>query len=309
MLKAKILKSARREFECLLIESNETVQAKAKGSLLKKGELVVGDFVFIEKEQDEYIILELLERKNSIFRRIIRENKIKTVASNVDLMAIICTSSLPEYKRGLIDRYLLRAVQWNIPAIVIFNKMDEANTDFNLSFESQRLLPLEVQCFATSAKDLNYKGEYLPGNQELQAFLKAQTIIFLGQSGVGKSSLISMLSGSKIDLKAKELAKVGKGSHTTTWSELIHLDSFDVIDSPGIRTMSLQDVSKDELTTLFPDLEEYFIQCKFKDCHHESNTKGCAFFKDEVSSEVITRLESYQRFKSEIKEIPEWEKN
>ncbi len=309
MLKAKIIKSARREFECLILKDNISVPAKAKGLLLKKGELVVGDYVYLEKESDEYFISELEARKNTIYRRIIRENKIKTIASNVDLIAIICTSSLPEYKRGLIDRYLLRAVQWEIPAIVIFNKMDEANQDFNLGFESKRLAPLEVQCFATSAKDLNYKGDLLPGNIDLQEFLKDQTIIFLGQSGVGKSSLISMLSGEKIQLRANELAKVGKGSHTTTWSELIHLDSFDVIDSPGIRTMSIQDVSKDELSELFPDLEDYFIRCKFKDCHHEENTKGCAFFNSKNTEMVLSRLDSFKRFKKEIIEIPEWQKD
>ncbi len=309
MLKAKIIKSARREFECLIIESNEIVQAKAKGSLLNKGDqLVVGDIVQISLEQDEYFIQDLIPRKNTIFRRIIRENKTKVIASNIDLLAIVCTVSKPEYKRGLIDRYLLRAVQWEVPAIVIFNKMDET-CEIDLDFEVNRLKPLEVQCFATSAVSDDYKHPNLPGNKELSDFLKDQTIIFLGQSGVGKSKLISHLSNEDIVLLSKELASVGKGAHTTTWSELVHLKDFDIIDSPGIRTMSIQDVNIDELTSLFPDLEPYFIQCKFKDCHHEPSTKGCAFFKSEMNKQIISRLDSYKRFKKEISEIPQWQKN
>ncbi len=309
MLKAKIIKSGRREFDCLLIDSNIIVQAKAKGSLLNKGDqLVVGDIVEVTIDQDEYFIQTLQPRKNTIFRRIIRENKVKIIASNIDLLAIVCTVSKPEYKRGLIDRYLLRAVQWEIPAIIIFNKMDEFS-DFDLEFESNRLKPLEVQCFATSAVQENFKHPALPGNKELNDFLKDQTIIFLGRSGVGKSKLISHLANEDIVLLSKELASVGKGAHTTTWSELVHLDNFDIIDSPGIRTMSIQDVNIDELTTLFPDLEEYFIQCKFKDCHHEKSTKGCAFYKNQSDEKVLSRLKSYKRFKKEISEIPEWQKN
>jgi len=309
MLNAKIIKSARREFECLILDSGKIINAKAKGSLLNKGDqLVVGDFVKLSLDQDEYFIQELSPRKNTIFRRIIRENKTKVIASNIDLLAIVCTVSKPEYKRGLIDRYLLRAVQWEVPAIVIFNKMDEFS-EFDIDFEIQRLKPLEVQCFATSAVKEDFKYQSIPGNLELDEFLKDQTIIFLGQSGVGKSKLISQLSKQDIVLLSKELGSVGKGAHTTTWSELVHLENFEIIDSPGIRTMSIQDVSIDELSTLFPDLEDYFIQCKFKDCHHEENTTGCAFYKNKLDPLVLSRLDSYKRFKREIKEIPEWEKS
>lgn len=319
LLKARVCRSAKREFECKLLDSEKTVMAKAMGNLLKKNEtIVVGDYVEIEKDQslDIYHIVKVAPRSSEIFRVIIREAKKKVTAANCDLLIILTSVSKPEYKRGIIDRFLVRAYQWGVEPIVVFNKMDEYNEDsFDIKFERDRLKSLSIKSFEISAKDSNYKNSYLElGPESLKNYLKNKTAIFLGQSGVGKSSTISWLSGGEIDLRVKAVGKGGKGAHTTTWSEIIDFDDFSLIDSPGIRSFSIDDLVGENLIDYFPDLSDIAVNCKFSDCNHIENSKGCAFRENKTNLDdyeyklLISRLDSFLRMNDEIAEIPVWQK-
>lgn len=317
-MRARIYKSDKRTFECKLDDSGEIIKATAIGNLLKKGEtLVVGDYVFLEEipETKEIIITSLEERSSEIFRIIVRESRKKVTAANCDLLIILTSVSKPQFKRGLVDRFLVRACQWGIRPIVVFNKMDEFDEEsFDINFEEKRLNQLGAKCFEMSA--LN--GEYLPrylenGLAELKEEIKDRTSIFLGQSGVGKSHTINTLSDGKFDLRTNKVAKVGKGSHTTTWSEIVDLDGFCTIDSPGIRSFSLDDIDPEDLLSYFPDLEEVASNCKFSNCDHTEGTKGCVFWKqyspDTEEGEFIhSRLDSFHRIYDEISALPSWQK-
>lgn len=311
--------SAKREFTCRILDSGEFVEAKALGNLLKKGDsVVVGDYVDISKieETGEYQINSVDDRKNEIFRIIIREAKRKVTASNVDLLIILTSVSRPQYKRGIIDRFLVRACQWGILPVVVFNKMDEySEENFDIKFEAERLGPLGAKCFEISAKDKSYAPRYLAqGFDELQALVKGKTSIFLGQSGVGKSKTITALADGVVELKTNAVGRAGKGSHTTTWSEIVNCHNFEIIDSPGIRSFSLDDIDPDDLIALFPDLEELAVGCQFNNCTHEENVKGCRFWSDDISPEsekgsmVHSRLESFKRIHEEICQTPFWQK-
>lgn len=305
-MEARIIRSARREFNCKNTENGEVIVATALGKQLKGGSIVVGDFVELENQNGNWVITEVKERKNSIYRRIIRERTTKTIASNIDIFGIICAVSKPSFKRGLIDRYLLRSIQWEMPALVVFNKMDQFDNQFDIEFERKRLSNIGVKTLLVSAMDLK-----LFDGPEFINLLKKNTSIFVGQSGVGKSHLITSISDGKIQLRSEKLAAVGKGSHTTTWAELIYHKDIAIVDSPGTRTLSIQDISLEEFENLWPDLNEFFSHCKFNDCKHEDFSKGCSFneIKNENSDFILSRLESYKRFKSELEQIPEWEKN
>jgi ribosome biogenesis GTPase len=303
-MQARIKKSSRRSFDCLLPNGDVLEEITALGNLLKNGEIVVGDYVELTKDlQGEWFIESLTPRKNSIYRRIIRERAIKTLASNIDLLVIVTSVTKPEFKRGIVDRYLLRSIQWDLPALIVFNKMDQFSDQIDLEFETKRLETIGVSTICTSAmQDIS----------ELKNILKDQTSLFVGQSGVGKSKLISALSNGKVSLRSEKLAKVGKGAHTTSWSELIHFDNIEIIDSPGVRTMSIEDISITELEDLFPDLYLDFGKCKYRDCKHLEQSKGCYF--NSLDQSIIenryklSRLESFIRFKVELLKIPEWEK-
>lgn len=316
--KGKVIRSSQRQFLCRL-EDGTQVDATAKGKLLKDDYIVVGDRVKISviPETGEYQIDEIEERDSEIFRISVREQKKKVTAANCDLLVILSSVSKPAFKQGIVDRFLVRACQWEVKPIVVFNKcdqLDEVENPVDLEFESKRLEWLGVETFEISAfmKD-EYKARILKnGWEEFNEALKGRTALFLGQSGVGKSKTISALSGGTVDLRTHEVGKVGKGSHTTTWSELIELPTFDLIDSPGIRSFSLDDIDPREILPLFPDIEEISVQCKFNNCTHEEGSKGCAFYQTDWSEDekiaIFSRLDSYLRIVDEISQTPFWSK-
>ncbi len=311
MLKARVFKSAKREFECKILDSGERVVATALGNLLKGDEntIVVGDYVMI----DNNVIVEVLPRTNEMYRLIIREQKKKVTASNCDLMVIVSSVSRPEYKRGIVDRFLVRAHQWGIRPLMVFNKMDEFNPDeLDFQFEFDRMNNLGIECFEVSATDPNYKTQFLSlGLSDLKDRLAYKTSIFLGQSGVGKSRLISQVSDGAINLLSNEVGRVGKGKHTTTWSEIVDSERMSLIDSPGIRSFGVEDLLEEELITYFPDLEEGAVQCKFSNCEHHEDSKGCYFYtkldQNAHSTKLkMSRLESFCRMKEEISQTPSY---
>jgi ribosome biogenesis GTPase len=315
-VKAQVIRSSQRQFSCKTAEG-KIIEANAKGKLLKGDSIVVGDNVILSiiQETGEYQIDQVEERSSEIFRISVREQKKKVTAANCDLLVILSSVSKPAYKQGIVDRFLVRACQWGIRPIVVFNKCDQLDqSDINLEFEQKRLAPLGVECFEISAlKGESYQLQKLSrGWSDLQETLSGRNAIFLGQSGVGKSKSISILSGGEVDLRTHEVGKVGKGSHTTTWSELIELPLFNLIDSPGIRSFSLEDLDPRELLALFPDLEEVAVHCKFNDCQHLENSKGCAFHQNDWDKETqacyFSRLESFWRIQEEISQTPFWSK-
>lgn len=308
-MRARIIRSARRSFECMPEGKTELIMATAMGNLLKDGDLVVGDYVEIEQNADEWIISGMEKRKNSVFRRLIREQKEKTIAANLDLLVIICAVSKPNFKRGLLDRYLMRAQQWEIPAVLVFNKIDQFKNQINIEFESNRIASLDIPIFKTCAKLDLVNNEHQGSLNQLKDYLKNKTSMFVGQSGVGKSKLISALTDGEINLESRELGKVGKGAHTTTWAELIHYKDFQIIDSPGIRTLSIEDIYLEELDHLFPDLVHLLVKCQYNNCKHEKDSKGCYFQSEFEGKEfILSRLESYLRFQEELGRIPNWDK-
>ena len=311
-MEAKIIRSSKREFDCLILDKKQEVKAVCLREILKKEHPVVGDKVLLREMEsdDRFEIYEVCERQNEIFRRIVRSRKKKVIASNLDAILIVTSVSKPEYKPFLIDRYITRTVQWNIPAIVIFNKMDEFDNQFDLEFEKKKFESLGVNYFEIS-NEVN--SRYFSQVEDLRSLLRGKTTICLGQSGVGKSRLISSLSGGEIELLSARLAKgVEKGAHTTTWAELIDLGEFFMVDSPGVRTLSIADISPDELIECFPDLEPLFGQCKFKDCRHEKKSKGCYFneLDEENLEDLITlhRLHAYKKMREEAETIPDWQR-
>jgi len=316
-IKARIFRSSKRHFDCLRLGTKEVISATALAALLKEDHLVVGDWVELtppNAEGGDWVISKVIDRKNYIFRNLPRIQKKSVIAANIDVLLIVTSANVPAYKRGLIDRYLVRADYWNIPSFVIFNKMDlYEESEFDIKFETERLKWLNVSCFEISAKDGNYQPRYLEqGFSELKSALKDKTAILVGHSGVGKSRIITELSDGKVQLLSGETNRANKGSHTTTWAELIDAENFDLIDSPGIRSMSLSDLTKEELIMSFSDVQEFATKCKFSTCQHEPNIKGCFFQalnpEERESQLILSRLDSYKRVLEEVSDIPDWQK-
>ncbi|MBI5665699.1 MAG: ribosome small subunit-dependent GTPase A, partial [Nitrospirae bacterium] len=301
------------EFLCKIESENTIVSASAKRTVLKSDQRVAGDKVLLERNGNDYQIVDLIDRKNEIFRMNIREKKKRIIAANCDLVIIATSVSMPPYKRGVIDRFAARSFQWDVPAVVVFNKMDEFQNDFDIDFEMRRFENLGIECFEVSATDPESPPRFGRGSfKELQKKLVGTQTIILGQSGVGKSRLITSLSDREVILVSNELGRSGKGIHTTTWSEMIDCGTFRIIDSPGIRSFSLDDIPPEELINYFPDLLPISLTCQFNNCQHEPSTKGCAFYggdTDPKTADIIeSRLSSYKKILEEISGTPEWQK-
>ena len=318
LLEGQIYRSSQRKFYCKLLQTNSFIYATALGNLLKEGPIVVGDYVSIQENCNNFSIVKIHPRKSSVFRISIRENKKKIMAANCDALVIVISAIKPKFKRGILERYILRSYQWDLQCAVVFNKMDLYNSKkFDLCYEVERLKYLDnLNFFEISAVKKDYKKQCLSqGICELKNFLKNKTSLFQGQSGVGKSSLIQTLTDGEFELKRGEIGKINKGTHTTTWSELIDYKDLKMVDSPGIRSFSIEDIRSQDLICFFPDLEVYAAKCQFRNCLHQETSKGCAFYNDlnynsnpEKKEIILSRLESYKNMLLEISKLPEWSK-
>lgn len=274
----------------------ELFPAVIKGKLRLTGfnstnPVAVGDLVEFERiENDLATIKTILPRKNYIIRKstnLSRQSHI--IAANLDMVFLIITIDLPEVKQQFIDRFLVTCQAYNVPVSIIINKMDLYNPD-NL----ERVAAFKEVYTEIGYNVLEISAATGTGLDALKEICKDKVVLFSGQSGVGKSSIIGALDSS-LTLKTAEISDYHlQGKHTTTFYEMHPLESGGfVIDTPGIRGFGLVDVSKEELSTYFPEMLRIEDNCKFAPCTH-THEPGCAV-KEAVEEGIITygRYESY----------------
>ena len=242
---------------------------------------VAGDQVIFQIiGNDEGVVTALLERDN-----LLRRSQ-KVIAANIDQLWLVVAIE-PHYQFELIDRYLVVAENAELPINIVVNKielsqkMDQIKYDFSM-YESA-----------------GYSVHYLSVEEqtniaELKALLNDKTHIFLGQSGVGKSSLINELIPD-LNLRVNEISTKSKlGKHTTTNTTLYHIPSGgDLIDSPGIREFQLDDLTDKEILSGFREFKPFIGQCKFRNCAH-INEPNCAIKQAVESGEI--HMQRYQNY-------------
>lgn len=261
--------------------------------------LVTGDrVVWRAGNQGHGVIVAQLPRSTELCRPDTR-GQLKPVASNVDQIVIVF-APLPHPHANLIDRYLIAAEHAGIRPLLLLNKadlLDEENAAFidNL-LNTYRFL--EYPLLEVSAHD----GA---GMAALRAALDDRISVFVGQSGVGKSSLVNgLLPG--VDLKVGALSELtGKGTHTTTTARLFHFpEGGDLIDSPGIREFGLGHVSRDDVEAGFIEFRDLLGHCRFRDCKHDREP-GCALLQALEEGRIQPqRMASYRHI---IASLPERE--
>lgn len=233
-------------------------------------------------------VVEAVEERSSILLRPDFYDGLKPVAANIDLM-IIVSAIRPALSLNIIDRYLVASEITGITPLLIINKTD--------LLDEQQLAELELQM--QLYRKLGYDFILVStrtgaGLNEIKQRLQSGTSIFVGQSGVGKSSLMnSLIPG--LDITTQDVSELsGLGQHTTTASRLYHLaDGGDLIDSPGIREFALWHLTPEQVTEGFTEFHPWADRCKFRDCKHISDP-GCAIqyavAQGEISAE---RYDSY----------------
>lgn len=298
-LEGLILKSTGSWYK---VETSEGIlDCRIVGKLRLKGmkstnPVAVGDRVLIEtmdEEENQGKILKLLDRKNYIIRKSVNLSKqTQILAANLDQALLIATLEYPKTHLRFIDRFAVSAEAYDIPFVLVFNKIDLYNEDLKDEMEFLRFVYQDA-----GYKVLEVSAETGEGLSELQALLQNKTSLLSGHSGVGKSTLVNKLEPS-LDLKTKSISQAHEqGQHTTTFAEM-HRLSFGgyLIDSPGIRGFGLVDMDPQELSDYFPEIFRLKEDCKFNNCSHQ-HEPGCAVKKAvEANQLAFTRYESYLNF-------------
>lgn len=291
-----VIKSTGSWYE-VITNSGETINCRIKGKfrtldIKTTNPIAVGDKVEVEREpdQDTGLITTLHPRKNYIIRKSVNLSKqAQIIAANLDQAFLIVTLASPRTSLGFIDRFLVTAEAYVIPAVLIFNKLDLFSSDgLEILKEYQQIYEKAgYPCYSVSAIEQT-------NLDQIKQLLKDKVTLLSGHSGVGKSTLINaLLPGSQ--LKTGDISDWSdKGKHTTTFAEMFELPFGGyLIDTPGIRELGVFDIEKQGLGRLFPEIRELMEDCKFHNCRH-INEPGCAVLKalenDEIES---SRYDSY----------------
>lgn len=266
------------------------INARIKGifkieDITSTNPVAVGDVVDVEIEdtaEETAIITGIHGRKNYITRvSPHNKNQHHIVASNLDQTVLFATVKEPRTSQGFIDRFLVTAEAYHVPAIIVFNKIDVYKKKDSAHFEEWKAMYEKVgyHVIGMSIKENT-------GVDEVKALLKDKTTLLSGHSGVGKSSFINSIFP-ELQLRTQDVSGwSGKGLHTTTFAEMFDLPfGGRIIDTPGIRELGLVDIPKQELSHYFPEMRELINECQFNNCLH-MNEPGCAI-KEAVQKEEI----------------------
>lgn len=256
--------------------------------------VVVGDVVSwrLGSEQLQGIsgVIEVIHPRQNELTRPDYYDGIKVMASNIDQI-IIVSAVLPQLSLNIIDRYLVICENANIPALIVLNKIDLLSEQERKEVQQQLAIYEKIgyQTLCLSADT----GENM---EALNAYLAKGTSIFVGQSGVGKSSLINQLLPD-VNAQTGAVSDIsGLGQHTTTASRLYHLaQGGNLIDSPGIREFGLWHLEAEQITQGYREFASVLGICKFRDCKHKDDP-GCAL-REAVEQGKISpiRFDNYHR--------------
>ncbi|MFA5575149.1 MAG: ribosome small subunit-dependent GTPase A [Brumimicrobium sp.] len=301
MEEAKVIKSTGRWYNVEL-ENGELHTVGIRGKIRLKGirttnPVSVGDRVLVDfKDRDTGVITKILPRKNYIIRKSINLSKESHIlAANIDRVYLLVTLVAPETHLTFVDRFLVTAEAYGVPATLLFNKMDLYMEEHLPLVEETMDIYRNVgyECVGVSALDsssIDFLKEEIKGRQ----------VMFAGNSGTGKSTLINALDPS-LNIKTSDISITHlQGQHTTTFAEMHKLESGGyVIDTPGIRAFGVVDMDKNVISHYFPEMRELLNQCKFHNCLH-LNEPECAV-KEAVENGKIhpSRYRTYYELMNE----------
>lgn len=271
----------------VLTDDGSTVECKVKGNFRLKGirstnPVAVGDRVELIEQTAEgagaehfFWITAIEDRRNYIIRRSQNLSKQSHIlAANVDQAFLVVTVNYPETSLTFIDRFLASAEAYNVPVVLVFNKTDLLDEDERrLQDGIMRLYDtVGYRCVAISAET----GE---GVDMLHQMLDGRITLLSGNSGVGKSTLINRLIPDA-QLRTAEISDAhNTGTHTTTFSEMLRLESLSegtyIIDTPGIKGFGTFDMEPEEITSYFKEIFHFSQHCRFNNCTH-THEPGCA---------------------------------
>lgn len=278
-------------------DDNKIVECKIRGKFRTKGikttnPLAVGDYVdfTLDEKTNQGVINKRHDRKNYIIRKSINLSKqAHVLAANVDQAILMVTLAYPKTYPEFIDRFLVSAEAYHIPAIIVFNKID-------LYSEEQKA---ELTALKSIYENIGYKcveisAKQKEGIQVIDEILSNKISVIAGHSGIGKSTLVNAIHPG-LNLKTTEISEYHEsGKHTTTFPEMHYLNNGGyLIDTPGVKGFGVIDIEKEEVSHFFPEMFELLPQCQYNNCTHTHEPK-CAVKKALENKEIsLTRYKSY----------------
>ena len=281
-------------------DDGQIIKCRIVGKLRLRGikstnPVAVGDRVDFDLEEGEKtaVIKDIRERRNYIIRKSVNLSKqTQIIAANIDQAILIVTLDFPKTFPRFIDRFLVTAEAYGIPAVVVFNKIDLYNEELLGDLEFYTLVYKEA-----GYKVLHTSVPENIGLEEFREILKDKTSLLSGHSGVGKSTLINKIEPG-LNLKTSAISESHlQGQHTTTFAEMFDL-SFGghIVDTPGIKGFGLVDMGREEIGDYFPEIFALKKDCKFHNCLHLEEP-GCAVKQAADEGRLaFTRYESYVNF-------------
>ena len=278
----------------VLLDQGTEVDARIRGKFKLENKkitnpIAVGDYVGLEENSGEYVIVEIEERENYIIRQSPRKkHHDHLIAANVDQAVLIATLKMPRTSLGFIDRFLVTLEAFRIPGIILFNKTDlltdeEKDEVGYLCFLYEK--HVGYKCLQTSFTENGL-------TDDVQYLFQGKKTLLSGHSGAGKSTLINLLFPDKEQKVSEVSSFANKGVHTTTFAEMFLIDEDSaVIDTPGIKELGLSEIDPEELAHYFPEMRDLLGQCKFHNCIH-TNEPGCAV-KAAVEEGIISEERYY----------------
>lgn len=254
--------------------------------------IAIGDRVRfqIQEKENVGVIDHIYERSNYIIRKATNLSKLShIIAANLDQAIIIITLASPRTSTGFIDRFLVTAEAYHIPAQIIFNKIDLYDEE---SWVTHKQIKDVYERIGYPCTEISVKESI--NIDKVESLLKGKISLFAGHSGVGKSALINKIE-SRLDIKTGIISDYHqKGKHTTTYAEMHELSAGGfIVDTPGIKEFGLIDFKIEEVAERFPEMRKYMHQCKFNNCTHV-HEPGCAVINALKNGNIsISRYENY----------------
>jgi ribosome biogenesis GTPase / thiamine phosphate phosphatase len=262
--------------------------------------VAVGDKVdFTTGSDGTGSVTKIHSRENYIPRHAVRHKHTEQIlVANVDQGWVVQSVRNPRIKTGFIDRFLVTCEAYEIDAGIVFNKTDLANP------KDKALLDDLTDLYQGLQYDVLHTSVFEPDSiKPLEDKLAGKMSVFIGQSGVGKTSIINAID-SELNLRVGEISQsTKKGKHTTTFARLLTLANGGyIVDTPGIRELSVVNIEPYELSLYFPEMLEPRKECRFYNCTH-SHEPGCAVIEAFENSDI--HPERYQSYLSILEEIEE----
>ena len=262
----------------------QVYQTRARGNFRKKGQTpYVGDFVdFSAEDQSEGYILKIHERKNSLVRPPI---------VNIDQAVVIMSAKEPDFNANLLDRFLVLLEQKTIEPLIYISKLDLVEDRSQLD------------AYKAIYEKIGYP--FLYSLEELLPHLDKKVTVFMGQTGVGKSTLLNRIAPD-LALETGQISdSLGRGRHTTRAVSFYNVNGGKIADTPGFSSLDYEVKESELLNDCFPELAEVSQGCKFRTCTHTHEPACAVKLALETGKVAQSRYDNYLQFLSEIEQTRE----